>query len=77
MKEHKPMSEEEYQSLLPSEEEIEKTINELKESFSSQDTRAGQMVGVNCGTSGNIYSDPPPGCSVSVMLNDMECAGNA
>ena len=58
MKKHKPMSEEEYKSLLPSEKEIEKTMNELKESFSSHNPEAASLdPGIpNCGT-GVMYTE--------------------
>ena len=58
MKKHKPMSEEEYQSLLPSEKEIEKTMNELKESFSSHNPEAASLDPLNppfCGT-GHMFT---------------------
>ena len=48
MKKHKPMSEEEYKSLLPSEKEIEKTMNELKESLSSHNPEASTLDSYAC-----------------------------
>ena len=63
MKKHKPMSEEEYKSLLPSEKEIEKTMNELKESFSSRNPEAA------------AFDPDTPGCSLPFLYAD--CANPA
>ena len=65
MKKHKPMSEEEYQSLLPSEKEIEKTMNELKESLSSHDPEAAAFDPNTQGCDGTFMYT---GCDTSIAL---------